>query len=152
MSQLLPDQTFYPAPSMAVKAAREEFAYVAMLNSDPGRPDAMAVVDVNPVSDGYGEVIRHVEMTGAGDELHHFGWNACSSCLCPYSPGPHMKRAVRGMRSSRIHLVGVSCGVMRSADLREWPAGQGNRSPTSRQESNTLGCRRASRGRLGPLQ
>ena len=44
----------------------------------------------------------------AGDELHHFGWNACSSCLCPYSPHPHMERrylVVPGMRSSRIHII-----------------------------------------------
>ena len=45
---------------------------------------------------------------GAGDELHHFGWNACSSCLCPNSPHPHMQRrylVVPGMRSSRIHIL-----------------------------------------------
>ena len=34
-------------------------------------------------------------MPHAGDELHHFGWNACSSCLCPYAPHPHMDRPVR---------------------------------------------------------
>ena len=47
-------------------------------------------------------------MPGAGDELHHFGWNACSSCLCPYSPHPHMERrylVVPGLRSSRIHIL-----------------------------------------------
>ncbi len=47
-------------------------------------------------------------MPTAGDELHHFGWNACSSCLCPYSPHPHMERrylVVPGLRSSRIHII-----------------------------------------------
>jgi selenium-binding protein 1 len=47
-------------------------------------------------------------MPGAGDELHHFGWNACSSCLCPTSPHPHVRRrylVVPGMRSSRIHIL-----------------------------------------------
>ena len=56
----------------------------------------------------YGELIGQVNMTGVGDELHHFGWNACSSCLCPYSPHPHMERrylVVPGMRSSRIHVL-----------------------------------------------
>ena len=47
-------------------------------------------------------------MPHAGDELHHFGWNACSSCLCPYAPHPHMERrylVVPGINSSRIHIL-----------------------------------------------
>jgi len=31
-------------------------------------------------------------MPNAGDELHHFGWNACSACLCPHAPHPHVER------------------------------------------------------------
>ena len=78
--------------------------------SIPTRPasDALAVLDVDPASPGYGAQIARVDMPGAGDELHHFGWNACSSCLCPYSPHPHMQRrylVVPGMRSSRIHIL-----------------------------------------------
>ena len=63
-----------------------------MLNPDPQKPDALAVVDLDPESHGYGQLIGQVDMPGTGDELHHFGWNACSSCLCPYSPHPHMER------------------------------------------------------------
>ena len=47
-------------------------------------------------------------MPNAGDELHHFGWNACSSALCPYAPHPHIERRyliVPGLRSSRIHVI-----------------------------------------------
>jgi methanethiol oxidase len=47
-------------------------------------------------------------MPNAGDELHHFGWNACSSCLSPYAPHAHMERRyliVPGLRSSRIHII-----------------------------------------------
>ena len=47
-------------------------------------------------------------MPNAGDELHHFGWNACSSCLCPNAPHPHVERrylVVPGLRSSRIHIL-----------------------------------------------
>ena len=49
-------------------------------------------------------------MPVAGDELHHFGWNACSSCLCPYSPHPHMERrylVIPGLRSSRIQIIDI---------------------------------------------
>jgi selenium-binding protein 1 len=89
-------------------AAVEKLAYVAMLNPDPQKPDALAVVDVDPASGSFGQLISQVNMTGIGDELHHFGWNACSSCLCPYSPHPHMERrylVVPGMRSSRIYVL-----------------------------------------------
>jgi selenium-binding protein 1 len=93
---------------MAMEAGAETFAYVAMLNPDPARPDAMCVVDLEPKSSTYGAIVNRIDMPGAGDELHHFGWNACSSCLCPYSPHPHMERrylVVPGLRSSRIHVL-----------------------------------------------
>ena len=108
MPKLLPDQSFYPSPTMAMQAPVETLAYVALLNPDPTANDALAVLDVDPASPGYGAQIARVEMPGAGDELHHFGWNACSSCLCPNSPHPHMQRrylVVPGMRSSRIHIL-----------------------------------------------
>ena len=108
MPKLLPDQSFYPSPTMAMQAPAETLAYVALLNPDPTASDAIAVLDVDPVSAGYGAQIARVEMPRAGDELHHFGWNACSSCLCPNSPHPHMQRrylVVPGMRSSRIHIL-----------------------------------------------
>ena len=108
MPKLLPDQSFYPSPTMAMQAAAETLAYVALLNPDPAGRDALAVLDVDPESPAYGAQIARVEMPGAGDELHHFGWNACSSCLCPYSPHPHMQRrylVVPGLRSSRIHIL-----------------------------------------------
>ena len=60
------------------------------------------------VASSYGQLVGQVDMPGTGDELHHFGWNACSSCLCPSSPHPHMERRyliVPGMRSSRIHIL-----------------------------------------------
>jgi methanethiol oxidase len=108
MARLTPDPSFYPSPTMAMAAEPEKLAYVAMLNPDPQKPDALAVVDLDPASSSYAQVISQVDMPGPGDELHHFGWNACSSCLCPYSPHPHMERrylVVPGMRSSRIHVL-----------------------------------------------
>jgi selenium-binding protein 1 len=94
---------------MAMQAEPEKLAYVAMLNPTfQGTPDALAVVDVDPGSAAYGSVVGQVNMPNAGDELHHFGWNACSSCLCPYAPHPHMERrylVVPGLRSSRIHII-----------------------------------------------
>jgi methanethiol oxidase len=104
-----PDPTFYPSPSAAISAPRENLAYVALLNGEnSGRHDALGVVDVDPKSAGYGKLVGRVDMPNAGDELHHFGWNACSACLSPYAPHPHTERRyliVPGIRSSRIHII-----------------------------------------------
>ena len=51
-----------------------------MLSPDGSQPDALAVIDVKPGSPTYSQVVHTVPMTHRGDELHHFGWNICSSC------------------------------------------------------------------------
>ena len=109
MALMTPDPTFYPSARMAMQAPPEKLAYVAILNTGGnGKPDALGVLDVDPESSGYGTVVGRVDMPNAGDELHHFGWNACSATLCPYAPHPHVERRyllVPGLRSSRIHIV-----------------------------------------------
>jgi selenium-binding protein 1 len=106
---MLPDPTFYPSPKQAMEATPEKLAFVTLLNATAdGSGDALALIDVDPLSKGYGEIVSEIKMPFAGDELHHFGWNACSSCLCPYSPHPHMERrylVIPGLRSSRIHII-----------------------------------------------
>ena len=109
MPLLTPDPTFYPSPTMALQSPPETLAYIALVNPlNNGRPDALGVVDLDPDSSGYGHLISQIDMPHPGDELHHFGWNACSSCLCPYAPHPHMERrylVVPGINSSRIHVL-----------------------------------------------
>lgn len=109
MSLLRPDPTFYPSPRLAMQAPPEKLAYVVTLNpTGDRRPDALCVLDVDGESRGYGTVVGRLDMPNPGDELHHFGWNACSSALCPYAPHPHVERRyllVPGLRSSRIHVV-----------------------------------------------
>ena len=109
MATWRPDPTFYPSPRSAMKAPPEELAFVVRINPNgDSRPDAICVVDVNPQSSTYGKVVGEVEMSHAGDELHHFGWNACSSMLCPNAPHPHVERrylVVPAIRSSRIYII-----------------------------------------------
>ena len=109
MAPWRPDPTFYPSPRLAAAAPREELAYVALLNaSGNGGTDALGVVDVNPDSPEYGRMVGKVDMPFPGDELHHFGWNACSSHLCPWAPHAHVERrylVVPGIHSSRIHIL-----------------------------------------------
>ncbi|HEU5040189.1 MAG TPA: selenium-binding protein SBP56-related protein, partial [Gemmatimonadales bacterium] len=64
-----------------MEAPRETLAYVALIDPTSTRPDALGVVDVDPSSSAYGRLVGQVDMPAPGDELHHFGWNACSSHL-----------------------------------------------------------------------
>ena len=108
MAKWRPDPSFYPSPQTAGTAPAETLAYVALMNPDPARPDAIGVLDLDRSSARYGQIVHRVDMPRPGDELHHFGWNACSSCLCPYAPHPHMERRyliVPGLRSSRIYVL-----------------------------------------------
>lgn len=103
-----PDPTFYPSPRLAMEAPDERYAYVALLRPDRSKPDAIAVVDTTEGSATYGRVAHTVELTALGDELHHFGWNACSSMLCPLTGHPFTERRyliVPGMRSSRLYII-----------------------------------------------
>lgn len=104
-----PDPTFYPSPGAAMKAPVETLAYVVDVNPfEDGRPDAIRVVDLDRESPTYGQLVGGVEMPVAGDELHHFGWNACSSMLCPNAAHPHVERRyliVPGLRSSNVYIV-----------------------------------------------
>ena len=103
------DPTFYPTARLAMESPAERYAYVAALApSNKSHSDALLVVDVDASSGSYGKVVGQLDLPNSGDELHHFGWNACSTALCPYAPHPHLERrylVVPGLRSSRIHIV-----------------------------------------------
>ena len=93
MATWTPDRSFYPSPRMAMEARPEELAYVAVLNPDGnGKPDALAVIDTNPRSSAYGQIVGRLDLPYAGDELYQFGWYACSATLCPTMPHPHLQR------------------------------------------------------------
>jgi selenium-binding protein 1 len=109
MGRWRPDPTFYPSPTLAAEAPAESLAYVALLASEEsGNRDAIGVVDTNPSSPSYGKLVGETRLPTGGNELHHFGWNACSSHLCPYAPHAHVERrylVVPGTHSSRIHIL-----------------------------------------------
>jgi methanethiol oxidase len=109
MGRWRPDPTFYASPSLAAEAPAETLAYVAMIApGGNGKRDAIGVVDTDPSSPTYGRLVGQTDLPTGGNELHHFGWNACSSHLCPYAPHAHVERrylVVPGTGSSRIHIL-----------------------------------------------
>ena len=94
--------TFDASPAEATRAPAEEYLYVACLHEGTGieEPDFLAVVDAEE-----GRVIDRLSMPNVGDELHHYGWNRCSSA-CHGPDRSHL--IVPGFRSSRIHVVDVA--------------------------------------------
>ena len=88
MARWTPDPTFYPTALDAMQAPPETLAYVVLLGTDGVTRDAIGVVDTDPSSPSYGEMVERVDFPNAGNELHHLGWNACSSHLCPGPPTP----------------------------------------------------------------
>src|SRR6266851_3115692 len=89
------DPTFYRSPADAAAGPPDKLAGIAVVDTDPG-------------SAAYGTVVGYTELPNLGDELHHFGWNACSSALCPTGSHTHGDRrylVVPGIRSSRIYIL-----------------------------------------------
>ena len=94
--------SFHASPQDAMDAGAEEFLYLACLHEGTGvqKPDFLAVIDAE-----HGRVIHETPMPNVGDELHHFGWNRCSSA-CHGPDRSHL--IVPGFRSSRIHVLNVA--------------------------------------------
>ena len=96
----------YATPADAMKAPPETVAYVPVIYAGTKikKPDYLATIDVDPNSKTYGTVLSRLEMPNVGDELHHFGWNACSSCHG--EEGKHRRYIILpGISSGRIHIV-----------------------------------------------
>jgi selenium-binding protein 1 len=94
--------SFYSSPEEALEAPQEEFLYLACLHEGTGveAPDFLAVVDAED-----GRILHETPMPNVGDELHHFGWNRCSSAC----HGPDRSHLILpGFRSSRIHVLNVA--------------------------------------------
>jgi methanethiol oxidase len=96
----------YASPKEAMQSPRETLAYLSALYVGTGvhKPDYLATVDLDPTSASYGRVIHRLEMPHVGDELHHFGWNACGSC---HGQQDQARRflILPGFRSGRIHII-----------------------------------------------
>jgi selenium-binding protein 1 len=94
--------SFYDSPGAASRARAEEFLYLACLHKGTGveAPDFLAVVDAET-----GRITHETPMPNVGDELHHFGWNRCSSAC----HGPDRSHLILpGFRSSRVHILDVA--------------------------------------------
>jgi len=103
-------ESLYASPAEAMKSPRETLAFVPCIRvgtESSKKPDYLAVVDVDPKSGNYSRVVARLEMPHVGDELHHYGWNACSSCHGQQG-ADRRYLILPGITSSRIHVVDVA--------------------------------------------
>ena len=85
-------------------------------------------------------MVGWAELPTAGNELHHFGWNACSSALCHPGHGDHGQPLERrylilpGLRSSRTYVLDTQPDPASPASsgpsrLTSWPPKAGYSRP-----------------------
>src|SRR3954464_14333365 len=137
------DPTFYSSAAEAAAAPREHLAYVVAFDRAAEKPDALTVIDVDEDSATYGQIVGWSDLPTLGDELHHFGWNACSSAL--KHEGHDMTGLERrylllpGLRSSNVHVYDTqpdprSPHLLKTIDAKELAANAGYSRP------HTLHC------------
>ncbi|XP_038167224.1 methanethiol oxidase [Arvicola amphibius] len=98
----------YATPLEAMKGPREEIVYLPCIYRNTGieAPDYLATVDVDPKSPHYSQVIHRLPMPYLKDELHHSGWNTCSSCFGDNTKS-RTKLMLPSLISSRVYVVDV---------------------------------------------
>jgi selenium-binding protein 1 len=102
-------RTGYSSPLDAYNnGPKEKLLYVTAISTKE-EPDALITIDVDPESDTNGKAIHTLRMPYVGDELHHSGWNICSSCFREEENEDKRKFLVLpGVQSNRIYFVDTS--------------------------------------------
>jgi len=94
----------YASPLEAMNGPREKLVYVpCIVPHERQSPDYLATVMVDPDSSDYCKVVHRLEL-GIGDEVHHTGWNACSSCHADASRA-RTKLIIPALASSTVYVV-----------------------------------------------
>ena len=129
----------YASPAEAIKADREKLLYTVALYVGTGieKPDYLATVDVDPASPTYSSVVARTEMPIVGDELHHSGWNACSSCHDDASKA-RKYLLMPGVRTSNINVIDTSDA--RNPKLHKVISGDEIKAKTNLSALHTVHC------------
>lgn len=129
----------FSSPAEAMKAPREKLLYTVALYTGTGieAPDYLATVDVDPDSETYCQVVGRAESTVIGDEFHHSGWNACSSC---HSDATKSRKYIilPGVRTSNLHIYDTSNA--RAPTLHKVISGEEIKAKTNLSAPHTVHC------------
>ncbi|CAG5133881.1 unnamed protein product [Candidula unifasciata] len=100
----------YASPKEAMKKGpREKILYMPCIvpqEQKKLKADYLATIDVDPDSQTYCKVIHRLVMPFLEDELHHSGWNACSSCHDDPTKARN-KLILPALNSDRIYVIDV---------------------------------------------
>ena len=130
----------YASPQDAINAPKENIVYTVCIytGSHVNKPDYLATIDVDKNSLDYGKVIHRTELGSYGDELHHMGWNACSSCF----DDENMKRKyliIPGLQSSNFYIVDTATNP-RKPELYKKISGEDVKKKTNLSAPHTVHC------------
>jgi len=127
----------YATPAAAMKSPREQLLYTVGIHvgTKANKPDYLATVDVDPDSKTYSQVVHRLPMPQVGDELHHYGWNACASC---HGEAARRYLIVPGLRSSNIHIIDTK--DPRRPKLHKVISGREIREKTNLSAPHTVHC------------
>jgi methanethiol oxidase len=115
----------YASPMAAFRnGPREQLLFVTCPSVDSTQPDLLATICVDPESPEYckvdtlnmqifkvcifWQVISSLEMPNCGDEIHHTGWNICSSCHGQPGARTRSHLMLPCLNSSRIYAVDLT--------------------------------------------
>lgn len=129
----------YASPAEAMQAEREKLLYTVALYVGTGieKPDYIATVDVDPGSPTYSQVVSRTEASTVGEELHHTGWNACSSCHDDASKKRQYLIAP-GVRTSNLNIFDTSDA--RSPTLHKVVSGEDIKAKCNLSAPHTVHC------------
>ncbi len=103
----------YATPHAAfTSGSREKMVYIPCIVPSAKRPDYLATIDVDPESKDYGKVLHRMVVPNLGDELHHTGWNACSSCHSDPSRSRN-RMVLPGLGSDRVYIADTATDPVR---------------------------------------
>ena len=130
----------YSSPQDAINAPKENIVYTVCIytGTNINKPDYLATIDVDKNSPNYGNVIHRTELGSSGDELHHMGWNACSSC----HDDKNMKRQyliIPGLQSSNFYIVDTASNP-RKPELYKTISGEEVKKKTNLSAPHTVHC------------
>ena len=130
----------YASPADAINAPHEKIVYTICIytGTEIKKPDYLATIDVDEASDTYGEVIHRTELGREGDELHHMGWNACSSCNSDASM-TRQYLIIPGVKTSNFYIVDTVTNP-RAPSLFKMLSGEEIKSKTNLSTPHTVHC------------
>uniref|UniRef100_A0A0N4Z0N1 Methanethiol oxidase n=1 Tax=Parastrongyloides trichosuri TaxID=131310 RepID=A0A0N4Z0N1_PARTI len=95
----------YKSPEDAFKNGKKEhILFVTCPSIEKGGHDIIACVDVDPESKTYSNIISYVKLPNINDEVHHSGWNTCSSCFDDNTQ-TRSHLVIPCLNSSRIYVI-----------------------------------------------